>query len=204
MRSGRIPVYVVERYDRRRAGEGTIERLHQEDFCQAMGRPAETKYEFEGGSSLAEGFGLLEERSTSPAPDRKALLEWTVFNVLLHNADAHPKNLSLLLGPGSVRLAPFYDLLCTGVYPELADKLAMKVGGENRPNWIQERHWERFAKEAGLGRKLVLETVAEMAAKAPQVAAAVAAEQEIAWGPLPVVGKIVERIGRLSRRLQDR
>ncbi len=202
VRAGRQPVYVVERFDRRRGQDGAIVRLHQEDFCQALGRAAETKYESEGGPSLADCFGLLEERSTSPALDRKALLRWVVFNALVHNADAHAKNISLLLTPGSVRLAPFYDLLCTGVYPQLADKLAMKVGGENRPGWIQERHWERFALDAGLGRKLVLDTVAEMAGRVLSAAREVAGKQEATWGPAPVVGKIVELVGRLSRRFQ--
>lgn len=44
-------------------------------------------------------------------------------------------------------LAPFYDMMCTNIYKDLSQKLAMKIGGENRPEWIMERHWNRFAEE---------------------------------------------------------
>jgi len=35
-RAGKIPFLEIERYDRRRLSDGTVERLHQEDFCQAL------------------------------------------------------------------------------------------------------------------------------------------------------------------------
>ncbi|MCU0600325.1 MAG: type II toxin-antitoxin system HipA family toxin, partial [Desulfobacterales bacterium] len=128
-------VYVVERYDRYYDEEGTVHRIHQEDFCQAIGLMAETKYENEGGPSLADCFSLIDRFSSNPALDRKSLLNWTVFNCFIHNADAHAKNLSLLLTPNEVRLAPFYDLMCTGVYEGVHERLAMKIGNENRPQW---------------------------------------------------------------------
>ena len=40
--------------------------------------------------------------------------------MLIGNADAHGKNLSLLLPPGGrVRLAPLYDVMSTVHYPEV-------------------------------------------------------------------------------------
>jgi len=203
VRPGLHPVYVVERYDRRREPDGTVTRLHQEDFCQALGRPPEVKYEVEGGPTLAECFEVLADHSGSPAVDRKALLRWTVFNVLVHNADAHAKNLSLLLAPGAVRLAPFYDLLCTGVYPDLTEKLAMRIGGENRPARLQRRHWERFAGDAEIGARLVLDTIVELARDLPAAAAAVAAAHEEAWGSAPVVDRILEIIRTRARQCAE-
>lgn len=192
VRPGRHPVYVIERFDRRREPDGTVTRLHQEDFCQALSRLPEVKFEGEGGPSLAECFGLLAVHSVSPAVDRMALLRWAIFNVLVQNADAHAKNLSLLHGPGGTRLAPFYDLLCTAVYPDLAEKLAMKIGGENRPARLHRRHWARFAGEVEIGARLVLDTVVGLASAIPSVAAEVAAAHEEAWGGAPVVGRILE------------
>lgn len=203
IRQGRLPVYVVERYDRLRGPDGAVIRLHQEDLCQALGRPPEVKYEGEGGPGLAECFALLASQSTRPALDRRALLRWTIFNVLVHNADAHAKNVSLLLGPGSVSLAPSYDLLCTAVYPDLSEKLAMRIGGENRPAWLRRRHWERFAREVEIGPRLVLDTLAEMAATIPEAAAGIAAEQERAWGRAPIVERILEVVVERSRRAGD-
>ncbi len=39
----------VSRYDRRPEGGGGWERIHQEDFCQALGIAAELKYQSEDG-----------------------------------------------------------------------------------------------------------------------------------------------------------
>jgi serine/threonine-protein kinase HipA len=151
---------------------------------------AETKYEAEGGPCLADCFTLLAQFSTSPALDKKALLNWVVFNYLIHNADAHAKNLALLLRPAEIRLAPFYDLLSTGVYEGINPRLAMKIGGENRPQWIRTRHWERMAKEVGIGSALVLRTVKAMAKQIVHAAEEVVSQQPAMWRPAPIVGQI--------------
>ena len=57
-----IDYLLAERFDRIRDGEGTIQRLHQEDFCQALGIPAEIKYQTEGGPSLVVCFALIGRR----------------------------------------------------------------------------------------------------------------------------------------------
>ncbi|MFH2203904.1 MAG: type II toxin-antitoxin system HipA family toxin [Elusimicrobiota bacterium] len=155
IRGGKIRALQVERYDRTLAAGSPI-RLHQEDFCQALGYNHDQKYESAGGPGLKECFTLLEERSSEPIIDKRNLLRWVVFNYLIGNCDAHAKNASILITRDGIRLAPFYDLMSTVVYPELSKKLAMKIGGENRPNWIMKRHWERLAEEADVGVKAVL------------------------------------------------
>ena len=202
VRPGRRPVYVVERFDRQVGAAGVVRR-HAEDLCQALGRPPELKYESEGGPGLGDAFALLQRHATRPAPDRLALLRWTVFNTLILNADAHGKNLSFLHEPGGVRLAPFYDLLCTAAYPDLASKLAMKVGGEARPAWLRRRHWQRFAEEVEIAPRLVFETIAQLAAALPAAATALATEQSAALGPAPVVDRVVELIRDRCERLPD-
>jgi len=52
-----MQVLSVERYDRL-IGEGAIQRLHQEDFCQALGIVSEMKYQNEGGVSLQQAFSF--------------------------------------------------------------------------------------------------------------------------------------------------
>jgi serine/threonine-protein kinase HipA len=189
-------LYVVERYDRYRDENGLMQRTHQEDFCQAIGLMAETKYESEGGPSLADCFYLIDRFSTRPALDRKALLDWVVFNYLIHNADAHAKNLSFLLAPDEIRLAPLYDLICTGIYEGINEKLAMKIGGENRTSWIRSRHWERMANNVGIQAKYVLRTVKDMAKRVISEADAVASEQQAIWGDAPILSRIVEIIAK--------
>jgi serine/threonine-protein kinase HipA len=196
---GRDLAYVVERFDRRIDPDGTVARDHAEDFCQATGRLPERKYQAEGGPGFAECFALLQDHSAHPAPDRHALLRLVVLNALIHNADAHAKNLSLLHTGGAVRLAPFYDLLSTGVYEEVGEKMAMSIGGEKRPDALLRRHWERFADEVHVGRRLVLDTVGQMAAGLPALAAALAAEQAQAFGPSAIVTRIASGVTARSR-----
>jgi len=149
-----VNFYYTKRFDREML-DGKLIRLHQEDFCQALSIMPDNKYETEGGPTLQDCFKLLKQHSMQPAPDQIALLEWVMFNYFIGNADAHAKNISLLLLPSGPRLAPFYDLFCTAIYPELTDKMAMKIGGENRLEWITWRHWQQFAKDIGVTEKFV-------------------------------------------------
>lgn len=167
-------LYLVSRYDRERDSSGTLRRLHQEDLCQALGILPEAKYEKEGGPSLADCFGLIKHHSIQPAADQLQLLNWVVFNYLIGNADAHGKNISLLLTQQGPKLAPFYDLMSTAIYPELTDRPAMKIGGEDRPQWIIARSWEALANECGIGFKLVKQTLEKLSRALEQQAPAIA------------------------------
>jgi serine/threonine-protein kinase HipA len=149
------PFLLVERYDRTTGEDGVPVRLHQEDFCQALGIPPEMRYQSEGGPSLPQCFALLQEHGVRPAVDRLSLLDAVLFNYLIGNADAHGKNFSLLHETGGVRLAPLYDLVSTLVYPELSPKMAMKVGGKYKFDEVLGRHWNKFAREAGLSPAIV-------------------------------------------------
>ena len=167
-----IDYLLVERYDRRLriVPIGSFyERLHQEDFCQALGIPSEVKYQSEGGPSLRQCFALLRDTSSVPVIDLRHLLDAAIFNVLIGNDDAHGKNFSFTYGEGSlvtgreIRLAPLYDLVSTAYYPELTPKMAMKIGGENRSDKLQPRHFENLAEEAGLAKPIVVSRVPELA-----------------------------------------
>lgn len=143
---------MVQRYDR--IGEGIdLQRLHQEDFCQAMGIPSRYKYQNEGGPSLEQCFQLVREASTRPAKDLITLFEAVMFNYLIGNNDAHGKNFSLLYHPSGnrlrVELAPLYDLVSTAAYPGLSPRMAMKVGSKYIPDDLRLRHWEAFWKTVG-------------------------------------------------------
>ena len=163
---------LVERYDRthRQVAGGTpvLERLHQEDFCQAQGIVPETKYQKEGGPSLKQCFGLLREVSSTPVVDLMRLLDAVIYNYLVGNNDAHGKNFSLLYhGVGTanqeVKLAPLYDIVSTVYYPELSREMAMKIGGEYSSDKVMPKNFEQLAEEAGLGKPLVRRRVPDLA-----------------------------------------
>jgi len=60
MEIGKRKLIVVERYDRTVGTDGSVERIHQEDFCQATGIAPETKYEEDGGPSLQRIADILQ------------------------------------------------------------------------------------------------------------------------------------------------
>jgi serine/threonine-protein kinase HipA len=153
---------IVTRYDREIGRNGLLRRMHQNDLCQVLGIPSSKKYESEGGPSLQACFKAVIMRSAQPALDKKRLIEWVVFNVLVGNMDGHAKNLSLMTIGESTKLAPFYDLVCTAVYPNLSQKFAFKIGGENRPRWMMSRHWDRFAIETDTKPQFVSKVLADL------------------------------------------
>jgi serine/threonine-protein kinase HipA len=142
---------LVCRYDRL-SEDGEVKRIHQEDFCQALGFRPEEKYQAHGGPDVAACGALIRAHSAIPGADLFAFLDALLFNLLIGNADAHAKNYSLLLeGDGGPRLAPFYDLLSTRVYGRrFSHKMAMKYGGEYRPDRVHGRHLDRLADDLEL------------------------------------------------------
>lgn len=196
-------VYLVSRYDREQTVDGKIRRLHQEDFCQALGILPEMKYEKEGGPGLKVCFELIRERSVQPVVDLRHLLDWVVFNYLIGNADAHGKNISLLLLPQGPRLAPFYDLMSTAIYPELSDRPAMKIGGEDRLQWIIARHWQQLAVDASVGFKLIKQTLIDMSISVVSEAQTLAEEFNAVYGECPVIEQILaiikQRVEKLNK-----
>jgi serine/threonine-protein kinase HipA len=199
IRRGLDRLFIITRYDRSRGKNGRMVRLHQEDFCQALGFLPDQKYEVEGGPSLQQCFALLQGESIRPAADRMALLRWTIFNFLIGNADAHAKNLSMLFTDRGPRLAPFYDLLCTQVYPELAEKQAMRVGGENRPSWIQRKHWERFGEFVEIKTILVLKTLQDMSSSIIPAAQVLSIEFNKTYGTGTIIEKILAVIEKRAK-----
>jgi serine/threonine-protein kinase HipA len=167
-----IDFLVVERYDRLHGksadGKPTLERLHQEDFCQALGFVSEMKYQAEGGPSLKQCFALLRDVSSAPVIDLARLLDAVIFNYLVGNNDAHGKNYSLLYKPlekggRETRFSPLYDIVSTVYYPDLSRDMAMKIGKEYSSERITAKDFEQLAEEAGLGKPLVRRRVPELA-----------------------------------------
>jgi serine/threonine-protein kinase HipA len=145
------PYLLVTRYDRLRGDDGNYTRLHQEDFCQALGKNPEHKYAVEGGPTFKTSFELLRCASTRPAIDTLKFLDAALFNLFIGNADAHGKNFSLLYERGETRLAPLYDLLCTVAYPDVQSRLAMQFVDASNLDRFSPKRWERFANWIQIG-----------------------------------------------------
>jgi serine/threonine-protein kinase HipA len=157
------PYLLVARYDRRFDEHGQAHRLHQEDFCQALGIPPEHKYAAEGGPTFKTSFELIRRATARPALAVLTLLDAAIFNVIVGNADAHGKNFSLLYDAGAINLAPLYDLLSTVAYPRLSPDFAMKIAKRSTLEEIGATAWTDFAAEIGLGAPFVRRRVKELA-----------------------------------------
>lgn len=157
---------LIDRFDRYTADDGRINRLHQEDFCQALGYGFERKYQEYGGPSFSDCLGLIREISRDPATDLLNLLRWQIFNVLAGNSDGHAKNLSLLYrSGGETSLAPFYDLVCTRAIEHIDHHLAFSIGGERNPDNLIAKHWNQFAVQCDLRTGFVRNQVEGIAVK---------------------------------------
>ncbi len=200
---------LVARYDRQRDAQGNLVRLHQEDFCQALGVVPEMKYQNEGGPDLKACFDLLRRVTRPSAPQVLRLLDYVVFNALVGNHDAHAKNFSLLFAPPSSRaaptLAPLYDVLSTAIYPSLTPKMAMKLGSKYKFSEVQLRHWEQFAEAAGLARAQTRKRILGMAQALPSAARTLQAKPMFAGEPLieQIATLIEQRAALTTRRLTE-
>lgn len=135
MHIGEHEAYIIKRYDRICEND-TIVRIHQEDFCQATGASRYEKYI----------LGFWQCSKFLDAHDKNLFVHMAMFNFLIGNCDAHAKNFSLLYTPRP-KLAPFYDLISTLVYPELVQKFAMPIGNTYYNDDIDMSSWERFCQE---------------------------------------------------------
>lgn len=189
------------RYDRITDAAGTVHRLHQEDFCQALAVPSEIKYQAEGGPGLNDCFAMLRRASSSPVQDLLALLDAVIFNLLVGNNDAHAKNYALLYAPGgSRRLAPLYDVVSTVYYPEIDNTLAMKIGGQTNPDLVLADEIEAFAKDAGLAPAAVRRRVSDLADKVLLATAKIDKPDETAEKIAAIITKRCERFSRVSKK----
>lgn len=173
-RFGKTTALVIERFDRRWTKDGRLLRLPQEDCCQALSVPPTRKYQSDGGPGMVQLLNLLKGSDT-PAEDQATLLKAQLFFWLIGATDGHAKNFSIYLAPGGrYHLTPLYDVLTaqpsldTGQIQRKQMKLAMSVGTKNhyRIAEVQGRHFVQTGEAAGVPKKLVQDSIEQIAATA--------------------------------------
>jgi len=170
-----IPYMLIARYDRTLVtGDFPhIRRLHQEDFCQALGRFPTEKYEKDGGPGWRECFNLMN-RTGDPARHRLELLNRAIFQFLVNNLDAHAKNYSIVYRRGVIALSKLYDVNNATAFrrhfKEQRPRVAMYVGGERDADNIDTENWTGFAHDVQIRPEFVHERIAAMAQEMPRAA----------------------------------
>jgi serine/threonine-protein kinase HipA len=188
---------IVRRYDRT-IDHGRVRRIHQEDFCQALGVHPASKYQSDGGLSLEDMVRLLRDQGTQQNSDISLLCDAAAFNWLTLGVDAHAKNFSILLSGVEVRLAPLYDLGSMAPYVDHWDKLklAQKIGGEYRVGQIRARHWHGLAGNADIEPDDFLRRIAEMSDDLPDALSDVARELELTRTERRAAKRITDAMSR--------
>lgn len=168
-----VDCLIVRRFDRVVAS-GQVQRVHQEDLCQAMGidhvgPTGKGKYEFSGGPGFRDAARLLDTYARDAATELDRLVATVTFTVAIGNADAHAKNLGLLHHGGeTIALAPLYDTVPTGLWPRLRSRLAMSVNGRDVAPQVtledvvaEAASWPH---ERGRARRVAVDTLERLAA----------------------------------------
>jgi serine/threonine-protein kinase HipA len=180
VKAGDRTALAVARYDRLLRRNGSVRRLHQEDFAQANGIYPERKYE-QGTLPGLDLKGILTTRNHLPPKQALKLVDQVIFNILVANTDAHAKNYSMILS-GDVAMAPLYDVASALHWSDVNQHFAQKIAGRRRkPRDIMKRHWEQIAEDAGLNsREIVLRVrkLAEAMAAAKEEAVRIVAGQD--------------------------
>jgi serine/threonine-protein kinase HipA len=228
---GGVPVLLVARYDRVIGPDRLVSRRHQEDAAQVLGVPRELKYEADaeraGLANKNRGFAGLLGRfagaTRSPGDARLQLLKAAHANWLLGNCDAHLKNFAIMHGLAELGrfgmgghlgfgcdLAPFYDVVCVGAYPEVDQSLAMRIGRAAQWDEVERQDWLILAGQMFPGRRIgagilgrQLDWLKDTAMAALPAIDAVVAEGVVTRGEAKPVRDIVgSRIRHLNRTLK--
>ncbi len=194
-------LFVIERYDRV-VEKGRVRRLHQIDLCQLLNRWPGAKYESEGGIDLKTAYQALDE-TRQPAVSRRQFLRWVIFNYLVGNSDAHAKNVSFLVTPGRIDLAPAYDLVCVRAYGNAYDYMAMSIASEVRYGWVEKKQWDELASELAVPGPLMTRLRRELVESVPREAKAIASRAEFTDEERAFLARIIGVIDEHAGHIRD-
>lgn len=166
------PVLMVKRFDRVYKGN-RVERLHVIDACQMLDLSSTHKYERNFGSGrdvkeIREGASFTKLFKSAdlcevPAKAKLEMLNWSVFNLIIGNSDAHGKNFSFFVDKRGIKPTPFYDMLCIIAHGNVEHDLAMAYGDEFNPDEVKAYQLREFADAIGLNFKLVSQSIDKIA-----------------------------------------
>ncbi len=171
--SDTIPgAFFSERYDRiwsneppSMSGFDVPLRLHQEDFCQAVGWPSYMKYETRPDSCYMVLCGrLIREQSSNVIADTQMFARQVIVDYALGNCDSHLKNHSFLYSPSwrEKRLAPAYDIVCTTIMG-YDHNLGIDIGDHRVIDGVTPEDFEFMSQDLHLPLKMIKNIAAEVA-----------------------------------------
>ena len=148
--------FSIARFDRSDQG-----RVHVEDFCQAGNLPGFQVLKYQ---SSVEYVMKVVYRNYD-LPSLVECVRRTVFNILCGNDDAHLKNWTLVYpDQRNGVLSPAYDLVCTAVYYDRPQDMALKLCSKDISADICLDDFRRIADMCRVERGVIEEAVCSMIA----------------------------------------
>lgn len=142
----------VKRFDRTDDGK----RIHIEDFAQVYRIFPEKKYEGVSFTNIARMVWTL-----TGEPGLQNFIRRLAYTILTGNGDMHLKNWSLIYPDGRIPiLSPAYDMVSTVPYIP-GDRLALTFIDTKEMKLCNLKHFEKLAENAGVPKKLVIDTAGE-------------------------------------------
>lgn len=187
-----------KRYDRI-MGDRTL-RIHQEDFCQALG--LKEKYQRSNTPNFPQCYQLIIEHSSNPVTDADQLLRWLIFNLIAGNSDAHIKNISFLYTENEIRLAPFYDLVCTRAVEHLDTTLALHIGAEKNPDLVSKKNLLELAEQCQVRPGRIFNIVEQLLIEIDHNKKTIKQQFEKKYGKQPALQRVEQVIKQQIRLLK--
>lgn len=202
-----VPAFVTTRYDRITQNDGSVERVHQEDFCQALSVHPSRKYESDGGPTMRDIMSLVES-SVSPSyreNNLHVMRSLFSFNLVTAGVDAHAKNSSFILSGDHILVAPAYDLISAhGLWrsQEVLRKHgpAVKYGKAKKYHEISANNIARTADTLGMSRSDFNEMLHGMANLLPSILEEVASDLPAAMQG-PTITEMPVRLRTFNRSI---
>lgn len=177
------------------AGKARPQRLHQEDFCQALGLQSWQKYEAATDDRHANMMvSLIAKASVNPFGERLQLLDYLTVNYLLGNCDGHLKNYSLVesLSDQTAHLSPMYDVCSTTVYPELDRRMGISISPHGLIDTVTQSSTHELVRWVGLPDAIAIPQIRN--AVMGVLPAIEASRDKITHMGFPRVSKVADKI----------
>lgn len=204
---GSVKSCLVKRYDRIKDPETERwVRIYQADLCQLLNKPSTVKYENDGGPSFKDCYLMVKAKSALPAVDCLNMLKWLFFNLYTGNNDSHAKNISMMATAQGLRLAPFYDLMCTRVYSGLSVNFAFRIGDSFQAGKVSADDVFMLADSIGVTRKYLLDIAATLATKveAAVPGAVSQLESDLDYTEKVLAERIMQNVADITKKVRAR
>ena len=197
-----LDAIVIERYDRSVDGSGVIQRVHQEDLCQALGVLPDKKYL----PTTQDCIQVIESAASHVSVTR--FTNALFFNYLVGGIDAHAKNYSLIYpGRGDAALAPLYDLASVLPYEKITKdkwyKTPMSIGGQTKIGALTGSDIKKHAAKYRLDPDGCLRNMQQMTERIPKAIESVWQEYAHVPGIEPVMAELSRTVGQNCKAMQS-